>query len=54
MMIDLDKHLTSCSPNYDVYTFNFNKEEVEEIREGLIKKSWVDEVRELLKNDRQG
>lgn len=48
-MIDLDEHLASCSPEYDVYTFNFTLAEVEGIKEALNKKDWVTEVRELLK-----
>lgn len=48
-MIDIDIHLKSCREDANVYTYSFTREEVKEIKEALHKNSWVNEVRELLK-----
>lgn len=50
-MVSIDDHLKACRPDADVYTYSFTKAEVDEINEGLQKKSWTDEVRELLKEN---
>lgn len=50
-MVSIDDHLKACRPDADVYTYSFTKAEVDEINEGLKKKSWTDEVRELLKEN---
>lgn len=48
-MDNINDHLKACRPDADVYTYSFTKAEVDEINEGLKKKSWTDEVRELIK-----
>lgn len=51
MMKTIDNNLKSCAPQYDVYTYSFTLDQVKQINEALKKKSWLDEVRELLKED---
>lgn len=48
MLKTIDNHLKSCAPSSDVYTFSFTAAEVNEINEALNKKSWLEEVKELL------
>lgn len=48
-LTNIDDHLKSCREDANVYTFSFTREEVNTINEALNKKAWIDEVRELLK-----
>lgn len=50
-MTNINDHLASASPEYDVYTFNFNAAEVEEINSKLLRGNLVDEIAELIKED---
>jgi len=50
-MKSINDHLTSKSPEYDVFTFNFTAQEVEEINKALQKQSWIEEVRGLLEEE---
>lgn len=47
-MIDLDKHMTSCSPEYDVFTFNFTYNQVQEIKKALEQDDLVSEIKKLI------
>lgn len=47
-MIDLDNHIASASPNYNVYTYNFTKKEVEELKEALQHNDLRKEIKLLL------
>lgn len=53
-MTNINDHLKSCREDANVYTYSFTKEEVNEINEALRKKSWIEEVRGLLKEQEQG
>lgn len=50
-MVSIDDKLKSCSPQNNVYTFSFTQEEVQIINKALEKKSWVEEVKELLEEE---
>lgn len=50
-MTNINDHLTACSPEYDVYTFNFTDAEVEEINSKLLRADLIEEIAELLKED---
>lgn len=44
----INNHLKSCSEKNNVYTYSFTLEEVEIINKALEKKSWLEEVKQLL------
>lgn len=49
-MKSIDEHLKSCSP-YDVYTYSFNKAEVEHINRALQRYELVQEIKKLIYGD---
>lgn len=49
---NIDNHLKSCAPQYDVYTYSFNLEEVKHINRALQRYDLVKEIKELLQESK--
>lgn len=45
---NIDSHLKSCSPQNDVYTYSFTKEEVDHINRALQRYDLVQEIKQVL------
>ncbi len=50
-MMSIDKCLVACSPENDVYTYSFTKEQVDYINKALLPFSVVEEIRQVIKED---
>lgn len=50
---NIDDHLKSCSPQNDVYTYSFTKEEVDHINRALQRYDLVQEIRQVLAEQEQ-